>query len=176
MDKTDAELVGEVQDGEILAFEILVKRYQARLVRWVVRKGMNEEDAAEVVQDALLAVYRTIERVDVKQKFTTYLFAVVKNMAVSRLRRTKKEGPLPETVAGDDDVVERVVAKEEGERVRKAVRNLPEKQRRVVELYYWENLRYEQIAQKLKTPINTVRTWLFRAKEKLEEEMNDHSK
>ncbi len=160
--KTDEELVLEIQEGNILSFETLVRRYQVRIIYFARRYVRNQDLAEEVAQDCFLKVYRAIDRVDPNRKFSTFLFEVAKNQAISRLRQKPPEVPLSETVAAEagPDVVDKVA-------VHQAVQKLPKTYRRAVELYYFSDLSYEEIGYKLHLPINTVRTHLRRAKEKL---------
>ncbi len=174
---TDEELVYQVQQGSILAFEQLIKRYQARLLRFTRRITLNEALAEEVVQDAFFSVYTHINNVDPSKKFSSFLYAIARNGAISVLRRERgKHISLHEMehMAGDAvPPLEDLVTHEERGRVHKAIRGLRSIHRRVIELYYFDELSYEAIARKLKLPINTVRTHLRRAKLVLEELLHE---
>jgi RNA polymerase sigma-70 factor (ECF subfamily) len=167
--KPDEELVREIQDGEILSFEELVKRYQSRLRHFVFRYTHNERDAEEIVQDSFVKCYLAIDRVDTSRKFSTYLFEITKNTAISFLRKTKIELPLEEGVVAEEHEthLEKLAKKDDSEKVRHAVELLPEKYRSIVKLYYFEDLSYEEIGQKLNIPLNTVRTLVRRGKGRL---------
>lgn len=164
----DRELIRQVQKGEIGAFEVLVKKYQKRLLNYVLIITKNKEDAQEVVQDAFFKLYRSIDRVDTSRKFSTYLFAIVKNTAFSFLRRRKREISL--------DEIQQVPAPEEklgsAEEVKTALKKLPPKYSKAIRLYYFADLSYKEIAGKLKLPLNTVRTYLRRGKQQLKKSIN----
>src|SRR3989338_4422761 len=96
--RRDEELVSEVQGGNIAAFEELVRRFQRPLISFVYKILWDHANAEEVVQDALFSVYTTIHRVDTKKKFSSYVFTLAKNAAISRLRKKKA------AVAFNDDV------------------------------------------------------------------------
>lgn len=164
--KSDEELVREIQDGNILSFETLVRRYQSRIIFFARRYVRSEDLAEEVAQDSFYKVYRAIDRVDPKRKFSTYLFEIAKNTAISYLRKTKQELPLSEELAAleTDSVAEKID-------VQMALASLPKEDKKVVELYYFSGLSYEEIARQLKIPINTMRTKLRRAREKLRKKL-----
>lgn len=167
--RSDEELIKDVQGGSISAFEILVRRYEKKLTGFGYRILNNEKDAEEIAQDAFFKVYRTIEKIDVKRKFSTYLFEIAKNDCISLIRRRHSNLSLADETAIETDemIYEAITRKERKEKVKQAIATLKIKYRRVVELYYFDNLSYEEIAGKLKLPINTIRTHLLRAKKYL---------
>ncbi len=167
--KSDRELIVDVQNGNILAFETLVRRYEFPLLRFVARILNNEEDAQEVTQDTFLNVYKGIDRIDPTRKFSSYLYTAGKNLAITLLRAKKKEFPLNEEILedGEFDGYHKIIKEEEKDKVRKAISYLGKKYQKIVKLYYFNDLSYKEIAIKLSIPINTVRTHLRRAKGEL---------
>lgn len=174
-EKLDEELVREIQDGDILSFEVLVRRYQNRIRHFVNRIVFDQEMAAEVTQDAFLKTYQAIERVDPKRKFSTFLFEVAKNTAISYLRKTKRAVPLTQDLPTEEGKTfwEKMEKNETQEKVRTALKMLPEKYQKIVGLYYFKDLSYKEIGKKLRLPVNTVRTHLRRAKLQLKELLKD---
>lgn len=173
-EKSDEELVSEIQTGNVLAFEALVKRYQNRLVGFIYRLTKDYPLSEEIVQDALFSIYKSIDRIDTKQKFSTYLFVVAKNTAISRLRSQKKTISLTEiTLAETDEIIyEKLTHNETKETIQRALSSLTSQQREVIKLYYFADLAYEEISQRLKLPLNTVRTHLRRGRESLKKILN----
>lgn len=163
----DETLVVDVQDGNIGAFEVLVRRYQGKLYRFVLRNVHGDHAAAEdVVQESFISLYKTIERVDTKKKFSSYIYSIARNRTISYLRGLKIHSPLEsaeflsasESPERDDDLIE-------------ALHSLDKKYERVLSLYYFDNLSYEEISKRLKFPLNTVRTHIKRAKEVLRKKL-----
>lgn len=159
----DETLVAEVQDGSISAFEELVRRYQGKLYRFVLRNVHGDHASAEdIVQETFISLYKTLERVDTNKKFSSYIFSIARNRTISYLRSRKIHSPLEsaeflsaqESPQRDDDLIE-------------ALHSLDKKYERVLSLYYFENLSYEEISKRLRFPLNTVRTHIKRAKEAL---------
>lgn len=165
-ERSDEELVADIQEGDIFAFEHLVRRYQRRLHAFAIHMTGDDAAAADVVQESFISLYKTIDRVDPKRKFSSYVFAIAKNTAISHLRSKKKEVSLEDIVlAGEDEsLLTDLVASEQKHTIGQALGKLNEKYRRVVRLYYFDDLSYEEISKKMRVPMGTVRTHLRRAK------------
>ncbi len=91
---SDEEIVKQIQEGDLLQFETLVRRYQRRLLNFARRLVKDDGIGEEIVQDSFLKTYLAIGRIDPKRKFSTFLFEVTKNTAFSFLRKRKLELPL----------------------------------------------------------------------------------
>jgi len=164
--ETDEELITQIQQGNILAYEILVKRYQNKLLSFVYRFIPDSLICEEIVQDTFFNLYKSIEKVNPNQKFSTYLFQIAKNLTFSYLKRKKREISLENTgnLAIEDNNLEDIIRWEEDESLRSAINSLAKKYRKILTLYYFEELSYEDIGRRLSIPLNTVRTRLRRAK------------
>lgn len=160
---TDKELVVAVQSGDIAAFEMLVRRYQKRLHVYAVRFVGSHQSADEVVQDALFKLYQTIDRVDASRKLSSYVYTITKHTAISYLRSHRSLLRLNEMIAQEE--------KADFSHIYDAVDQLSASYRSVIKLYYFDELSYKEISSKLRVPINTVRTYLFRAKKLLKERL-----
>jgi RNA polymerase sigma-70 factor (family 1) len=171
--KTDIELVISIREGDILAFEEIVKRYQRSLYFFVMGIVHDEAASLDVVQESLFKIYQVIDRVDVTKKFSTYLFEIAKNNAISYLRKNKRTVSIEHIAELEDDepFIEKFLRQDLAELVQKAVRSLPKQYRTVITLYYFEDMSYEEISNIVHLPINTVRTHLKRAKEKLQKQI-----
>ncbi len=167
--QTDSELVLAIQNGDLTAFELLVKRYQFGLHIFVNRIVHDSDAATDVVQDSFISLYKAIDSVDTKKKFSTFLFEIAKNKSISYLRTRKRFVSLDSIaeLIDDESFIEKYLRKEVMLSVRRAVSSLPEKYKKVIRLYFFEELSYEEISSTLHLPINTVRTHLKRAKEQL---------
>jgi RNA polymerase sigma-70 factor (ECF subfamily) len=168
-ERTDEDLVIAVQEGDIFAFEILVKRYQKRLHAFVLHVVHDSQAAQDVVQESLVNLYKTIDRVDTQKKFSIYIFSITRNQAISYLRTLKKQVSLEDIVLMDEDehLYHDIIVAEKRHVVKSALSKLEEKYRKVIRLYYFDDLSYQEIGKALNLPVNTVRIHLFRAKEAL---------
>lgn len=165
---TDATLVLAVRAGDIAAYEIFVRRYETKLLRFAMRYVRSHHIAEEIVQDALFSFYLTIDRVDVSKKVSSYLYAITKNKAVSVLRSLRNTVSLSHVdLPSDMDLYDLTEKNERADILHKALHNLPVLYARVLRLYYFDELSYKEISKKLRMPINTIRTHLLRAKKVL---------
>ena len=174
---SDSKLVTLVKNGNILAFEHFVKRYERKLVSFALRYTGDVHTAEEVTQDALFLFYRHIHSVDTSKKISTYLFEITKNRAISELRKKKQTSSLYEDIACEkDDFYQGIERRETKDLVHKVLRTLDQRYRSVLEMYYLNDVSYEEIARILDIPKNTVRTWLKRGKEKVKELLYEKAK
>ncbi len=172
--KTDEELVLAIQNGDISAYEDLVKRYQQGVYVFVMRILHDEMIASDITQDSLVKVYLTIDSIDVGRKFSTYLFEIAKNASFSFLRKQKRLVPIDAVydIEEDESFIEQYLRKDLYEQVHASVQKLPEKYKLVLSQYYFDDMTYDEIATSLRMPVNTVRTHLKRAKEAFKKKFN----
>jgi RNA polymerase sigma-70 factor, ECF subfamily len=170
---SDEKLVELIKQGEVISFEHLVVRYQKRLVNFSFRITGIKEMAEDIVQESLVKVYKNIDKVNTSKKFSTFIFEITKNTAIDYIRKSKKEISLENIVLYDEevDIYDRMSSDEETRNLKSALKKIDERYRIILTLYYFDDLSYDKIASKLKLPINTVRTHLRRAKEKLKSEL-----
>ncbi len=168
-DYSDEELVGQIQEGDIFAFEQLVKRYQSKLLGFVYHIIRDEQAADDIVQESFINLYKTIDRVDRSKKFSSYVFSIARNTTISHIRKYKKEVPLDDILASSEEesLYAQIVQAEQSHTIRGALSKIPVQYQKVIRLYYFEDLSYEEVAKSLALPINTIRTHLRRGKDML---------
>lgn len=166
---TDEQLVANVQEGDIFAFELLVKRYQQRLFVFVSRYVKDDQAAQDVVQESFISFYKNIGNVDTKRKVSSYVYSIARNAAISYLRSKHIKVSLDaiEEHESDTNTEEDFIRSENKEELHLLMNRLDQKYRQVLSLYYFDELSYQEMSTKLHLPINTVRTHLKRAKEAL---------
>ena len=133
----------------------------------------DEREVDEVVQDALFAVYRNIRRIDEKKKFSSYLLSIARNEVINRFRKRKFVLPIWESFVGmnQDHMYEKLFHQEVKEKIDGALKLLKEQERRIVEMYFFEDYSYMEIGERLKLPLGTVKTKLRRAKLSLKQHL-----
>jgi RNA polymerase sigma factor (sigma-70 family) len=172
--KSDEQLVGEVQTGIVSSYEQLVRRFERKLFFYALRIVRHEDDAKDAVQEAFIHVYEHIERFDRSRSFSAYVYSITHNEAITIIRKRKHTESL-DTVSVAGDVlspIDKIIAQASREEIARAVDSLEPKYRDVVRLYYFDDLSYEEIAQTLHIPINTVRTNLKRGKMRLKDRIH----
>jgi RNA polymerase sigma-70 factor (ECF subfamily) len=177
---TDEELIRKVLAGDEFAYGTLVERYKDYVFTIAVRIVGNDEDAEDVAQEAFVRAYRALPRFRGDSKFSSWLYRIATNRALTHLKRKKRRasavtvdidaGPHIEAEAIDDgrsedESPEHLVRDEQFRReVRKAVAELPEQYRVVVTLFYLEERSYKEVAATLGIPMGTLKTHLHRAR------------
>lgn len=164
--RSDEELMSEVAQGDLAAFELLVRRHQASAWNAAFRLLGNMDDAEDVAQEAFLRILRAAPRYQPTAAFRTYLYRIVTRLCRDRRRKTLPfscPNPDAETSKAPppDDVV---AAREERRAVREALESLPAKQREAVVLRYYQSLGYDEIARIMGTSPKGVERLLARGR------------
>jgi len=182
----DQELVERVQRGEKAAFDVLVRKYQHKVIKLVTRYVYDQGDAMDVAQEAFIKAYRALPRFRGDSAFYTWLYRIAINTAKNHVMARRRQPFINETDVGDgeqDNGESRLVAVDhdspEGhalsdeirDRVLQTIEALPEDLRTAIMLRELDGLSYEQIAQTMACPVGTVRSRLFRAREAIDREL-----
>lgn len=165
--KSDGELISAVQDGHIYQYRYIIDRYRFKALKFVCYYVRDQQEASDIVQDVFVKIYFGINRLDPRRKFSSYLYQSLKNQTFSYLRRQKVNKAFlkigPEVSAGVD-LFDDLMREHNRREVAKALSLIPPKFRKLLVLYYYHGLKYDQISRELNVPVNTVRTWLRRGK------------
>ncbi len=160
---SDEQLILDFQRGSQAAFAELFDRYRQPVFGFFRRRLHDPARAEELAQETFLVVLRGIERYEPRATFRTYLYSIAFKQASGEYRRAKHD-PVPistePAAAPQQDSCEAIW-------VRRAVEKLDEQHREVLLLREYEQLSYDEIAELLKIPVNTVRSRLFRARMEL---------
>lgn len=180
---SDREVIRRCQAGEVEPFSVLVQRYQDRVYNLAYRLLENHDDALDAAQETFVRVYAALDRFDNEWPLAPWLFRIVKNACLGMLRHRRPS--LISLDALDTDSVdalleatsrrnsaagqpEQLLQQEfREEQIRACVLLLPLPYRTVVLLRYQEDLTYEEIAESMELPLGTVKTLLYRARQRL---------
>jgi RNA polymerase sigma-70 factor (ECF subfamily) len=180
----DAELVARVQAGDRGAFDILVQKYQSKVINLVGRYVSDRAECQDIAQDAFVKAYRAIGSFRGDSQFYTWLYRITANTAknhlASRARKSAgytvdvedaqhyegesglKEYDNPENLLLTDEIRDTVF---------KAIERLPEDLKSAITLRELDGLSYEEIAEVMDCPIGTVRSRIFRARDVIDKEL-----
>ncbi|GAB4434327.1 MAG: sigma-70 family RNA polymerase sigma factor [Chloroflexi bacterium OHK40] len=176
------ELIAQAQQGDPQALTQLLMGQQHYVYSIAMSVLKHPEDAADLTQEAFIRLFRALPQYNGESRFTTWLYRLVVNMCRDELRRRGRQVPLapPSTeeeeadqlagVADDDrwaDPEQALDSRELRAQVRQALGQLEEHYRLVLTLYYFEDLKYTDIAEILEIPLNTVKSHIRRGKERL---------
>ncbi|MDO9106770.1 MAG: RNA polymerase sigma factor RpoE [Methylovulum sp.] len=184
-EQLDEELVLRVQQGDKKAYDLLVIKYQHKIIQLVNRYLKDPSEAQDVAQEAFIKAYRALGSFRGDSAFYTWLYRIAintaKNYLVSRSRRSSnyevdiqdaevyENAPqlhgmeTPERLLLNQDIIETI---------KSAIDLLPEEMRTAIMLREFEGLSYEEIATAMDCPVGTVRSRIFRAREAIDNKLN----
>ena len=167
---TDVELARQTTGGQLDSFEELVRRYEARIFRFLAARCHNEHDAQELAQATFVAAFRAIHQYRSEHAFSTWLFTIAHRKFLDHCRSSRPTQPLetaPEVWDCEDPAV--LLARSEGTRLlwEWVRRHLPPAQFEVVWLKYREEMSVKDMALTVRRTQTSVRVLLFRARRAL---------
>lgn len=168
---TDETIVARVVAGDADAYGDLMVRYEAKLHRYVTFLIHNQTAASDVVQMTFIKAYQNLRGFNAKYKFSSWIYRIAHNEAMNEIKRSRHISDddideLPE-VGYDprlDEIFDKAILKKD---VHACLKMLEPKYREVVQLIYFENMKYDEVSDILHIPTSTVGVWLSRAKTKL---------
>jgi RNA polymerase sigma-70 factor, ECF subfamily len=165
MEKTDEEIVILVQQGDIESFRVLMERYEPKLTRYARRFLFDGDETKDLLQEVFIKAYMNINGFDGARRFSPWVYRIAHNEFVNALKKKKKEKssislfyvdilfPHPRAKETADEQVTHRETKEILERFLGAV---GPKYREPLVLYYFEGMKYGEIAEILRVPVSTV--------------------
>lgn len=186
----DRAVVLRVQAGDVAAFDQLILKYRERLYAVVYNMTSNREDTADLVQDAFIKAFQSINRFGGQSSFFTWLYRIAVNSTLTHLRKNKlrtffsleqvdeNDRPSAEVIAAltdDTSNAERgTFVKELQEKLNEAMHKLSIKHRTVVTLFEIDGLSHQEIAEITGSSVGTVRSRLHYAKQLLQSELQPY--
>ncbi|MDH3745214.1 MAG: sigma-70 family RNA polymerase sigma factor [Acidobacteriota bacterium] len=183
---SDPELVEAILRGDEDSFEQLVKRYEGRLVNYLMRFLRDLGEAHDLAQEVFLKAYRALDRYDSSYKFSTWLFRVAQNAAIDRIRKRRLvlvSMDRPGKHADTDKVWEfpsnektpygHLRNRERGDAIQEGIDALPWEYRELIVMRHFGELSYGEIATLKDMPLGTVKNKLFRGRQMLKEKLAD---
>jgi RNA polymerase sigma-70 factor, ECF subfamily len=178
--KADREyaLIEAIGAGDILAFEMLVKRYRNPVLNFIFKyTGGDRFGAEDIAQEVFLRVYRAASEFEPRGKVSTWIFKIAYNLSLNEVLRRSRFCPITDIDDLGSELAEpdHTGRKELEEEVMDAVGHLPPKQRAALLLRVNEGLAYAEIGNILSTSVSSVESLLFRARENLRKTLIRHS-
>ena len=180
----DAELVKRVQGGDTAAFDLLVQKYQHKVINLVSRFVSDKSECQDIAQDAFIKSYRAINSFRGDSQFYTWLYRIAANTAKNHLASRARKSPGYSVDVEDaehfegesglkeyDNPENLLLTDEIKQTVFSAIENLPDDLKSAITLREIDGLSYEEIAEVMDCPIGTVRSRIFRARDVIDKEL-----
>ena len=181
---SDQQLVERVQRGDKNAFNLLVLKYQSKVISLISRYVRNQADVADVAQEAFIKAYRALPNFRGESAFYTWLYRIAVNTAKNYLVSQGRRAPANDVDAEDAEYYEGSDALKEfasperlmlSDEIKKVVfetlETLPEELRMAISLRELDGMSYEDISIIMDCPVGTVRSRIFRAREAIDKKL-----
>jgi RNA polymerase sigma-70 factor (ECF subfamily) len=183
---SDQQLVVRVQKGDKAAFDLLVLKYQSKVFAIVSRFIRDQDEVADVSQEAFIKAYRALANFRGESQFYTWLYRIAVNTAKNYLVAKSRRPPAADVDVADAEYYsgseylkdlgtpESHLLRDELESlISKVIAELPEDLRTAVSLREYEGMSYEEIADIMDCPVGTIRSRIFRARESIDKKVAD---
>jgi RNA polymerase sigma-70 factor (ECF subfamily) len=186
MPQTDVELMLRVRRGDRDAFRELVERHKGSVINVIYRQIGDRWEAEDLAQNVFINVFHSARRYHPSAKFTTWLYTIVRNTCLNEIRRRHRHraesldalqdpddesGPKGFADARLQNPAQETQDSELEERIRAAIKCLPEDQRAAIVLLRYEDLSYEEIAKVIRCSVGATKSLIHRARQKLKSEL-----
>jgi len=184
-DVTDRQLIDRVKGGEKAAFDLLVLKYQQRIINLVSRFVRNHGDALDITQEAFIKAYRSIPNFRGDSAFYTWMYRIAVNTAKNYLAvQARRSHGLDRDISEMEQIEDNTALKEQATpenlllreelqaTIFRTVDNLPDDLKTAITLREVDGLSYEDIAMVMDCPIGTVRSRIFRAREAIDRDIS----
>lgn len=186
---SDHELIEATKHGDEAAFAEIIRRYRSPITNYLYRFLNDYEEAVDLAQETFVRVYFAIARYHTEYAFSTYIYRIATNLAISELRRRKRrrlvsltglfqfeDGDAKDFQPSDGKplVVENLIEDEQSSTIARAIATLPEKYRAPVVLRDVEGKTYEEVAQILQLGLGTTKSRISRARGLLKEKLKNY--
>jgi len=186
-EESDLVLVKRVQRGDKSAFDLLVRKYQHKVVKLVLRYVRNPAEAEDIAQEAFIKAYRALPQFRGDSAFYTWMYRIAINTAKNSLASRDRspiaydldltdpeESHSVQSKLQDPDTPEGMALTEEIRGiVNSAIEGLPEELKTAIVLRELDGLSYEEIAAAMECPVGTVRSRIFRAREAIDKRLRE---
>jgi RNA polymerase sigma-70 factor (ECF subfamily) len=177
---TDEEIIEKIKDGSVELFEVIVTRYQRKLINYIYRMINDFESAMELCQEVFIKVYNSLDKYNPSYKFTTWIHRISSNATIDWMRKKKIDAYSLDGPVGEDSLplTHQIASKdltpletlEMGQlqaRIEAAIEELPLIYKQLIILRHINELSYEEIASTVDLPLGTVKNRIFRGREML---------
>lgn len=176
----EAELMQEIKADNMFAFDILYKKYSRRIYNFGYSILKLKEEAENLTQDVFVSLWENRSNIEKNTSVRSYLFTITYNSAISIIRRKARESRFLEYLMTLQNI-EVLTAQAEleynelSDELEEIINGLPDRQKEVFILHHVENLKYNEIAERLHISVNTIENHMSRALKAIRKKLNDYS-
>lgn len=167
----DTDIIHQVQAGDVELYGELMKRYEAKLLRYATYLIHDPSLARDVVQDTFIKAYQNLQSFNDSYLFSSWIYRIAHNEAMNAIKKASRSVPLATETYAELSYHPRTDHALDSLRLTRDVQHcmdqLEPKYREVIQLVYFEDMKYTQVGDILHIPTSTVGVWLSRAKAKL---------
>lgn len=174
---SDQQLVVLAHDGDPQAFEALFNRYSDAIYKlYLQRTGGNADDADDLLQETFIKVFLNLDKYDASFTFGQWIYTIARNTFIDYIRKRREDlsidtmpgsGGHVTPVAPEATPEERYINRQQGKQIEWHLAKMSARYRKLIELRFFREYSYEEIAAELKIPLGTVKTQIHRAREQL---------
>jgi RNA polymerase sigma-70 factor (ECF subfamily) len=170
---SDQQVIQKVLDGDLNLYAVIVERYEAKLMRYATFLVKDYDIASDIVQDSFIKAYENLNSFKLNRAFSSWIYRIVHNETMNVIAKNKKIMSLPDYDTENDGLsvdfsADKVIDSQMlGSSVQNCMKNIDVKYKEVLVLYYFENLKYDEISDILHVPVSTVGVRIKRAKAEL---------
>lgn len=187
--RNDFHLVSKAKDGDQKAYAEIMQRYKDSIYFMALKMVNNKDDAMDLTVETFAKAFENLEKYKPEYAFSTWLFRIATNNSIDFIRKKRLNVVSLDTLfeeEGEENYLqvraeglnpeETSIRKQESERLKNMVEQLPLRYRKLIVLRYYEELSYEEIAQQMDIPLGTVKAQLFRARDLMANILNRKKK
>jgi RNA polymerase sigma-70 factor (ECF subfamily) len=183
---SDSEIIERIRHGDRRRYSYLVDKYKDKAFSLALRLLKNREQAEEASEDAFIRAYNALDRFQSRSSFGTWLYRIVYNVCITRIGDKKGDLKLIEYEEGKEydeytfpsqpSIYENIEMNDMIVFVRKIIDDMPQRYQVILSLFYFQELSHQEISHLIGVPVGTVKTHLFRARNMLQERINNELK
>jgi len=173
-------LIQQTLDGDVKSFEKIVVTYNAMVYTLAYRVLKNREEAEEIAQDVFIKIYQSLKNFNMKSKLSTWIYRITYNTSINKFKSQKRRIETTEidryaefNNSSLPDAYHDISEKEKQKVINDSILKLPETDRIIITLYYYEELSVKEIAEITEMSTQNVKIKLFRSRQKLYKELKD---
>ncbi len=173
---TDKQMIDLTLDGDNMAFEVLFNRYKDSIYKLYMQRTGNDDDSKDLMQETFIKVFLNLDRYDSRYTFGQWVYVIARNTFVDFVRRRHDDvsiNAFPEAMPGINPVdtgatpEESIINSQRKVQLEQHLKKMTPRYKTLIELRFFKEYSYEEIAAELKLPLGTVKTQIHRARGQL---------